>query len=68
MAKLFMRTTLPNFDESENQEYRNYLARFQYRNTGHSGDNNRLSTYKLGFKPGLTVIQKHGDNLLQVFI
>ena len=58
MATLLMRTALPHFDESENRKYRNHLARVQYRNTGHSGDNNRLRTCELCFKPGLTVAKR----------
>jgi len=67
-AKLLMRTALPDFGESENRKYRNYLARFQYRNARQSGDDNRLRTYELGFKAELTAIQKHGDKLLQIFV
>ena len=37
---------------------------FQYRDTGHSGDDNRLRTHKLGFKPRLAVIQTGSIALL----
>lgn len=66
MTKLFVQTTLADFNKPHFLQNGGHFTRFQDRNCSHSGHKNFLRANELRFELRLTIFQKHFDNFLQV--
>jgi hypothetical protein len=69
VSKLFVRTPLTDFRETEGNKNGDDLARFENGDVPHcSGDRDVLHADKLGLQIWLTVFEKHGDDFLEVVV
>jgi len=69
VTKLTMRTLLPNFDKIKIFRNPHDFSRFQDRSTAHRLTNgNCLGAYELCFQMGFSIFQKHGNDLLKIFM
>lgn len=63
MAKLFVRTTLPHFDETKLAQDGDDLGRLQHRDITHvSRDGDVLYPDELGFENWIAILQEHGND------
>jgi len=69
IAKLFVRSALADFGETELAEDGNDFVGFEDRNIAHhSSDGYVLNTDKLGFQNRFAVFQKHYNNFVKVMV
>ena len=69
VAVLAVRTTLTDLNESEFGKYGGDFTRLQDRHIAHGlGDLHRLRPYELPFELWGTVLEQHGDDLLEVLV
>ena len=66
MSELLMRSSLPDFDESESVQDRHHLMRLQNWDAHNSIHLNRFSAHELGFMGRFTVFEQHGNNLSHI--
>jgi hypothetical protein len=69
VAKLFVRTALPNLNEAELQQYCDNFGRLENGDVAHDlRDCDVLNPHKLRFKLRLTVFKQHGNDFAKILV
>lgn len=69
VAELFVRASLPDFNEAQPYKPSYDFPRLEDGNRAHTdglADANRCRTHKLSFASGVAIFQQHGDHFLQI--